>query len=73
MPRQTHRDFYNRLKQLEARVAPLLAKEQRALAALHSATAEPEKMVALAKYRRAVNATFKATDRRWKFLEKYQP
>ena len=73
MPRQQHRDFYNRLEQLEARIAPLLAEEQRALATLHSAAAERERRVALAKYRRAVNATFRVTDRRWKFLTKYQP
>jgi hypothetical protein len=73
MPRQTHGDFYNRLEQLEARIAPLLAEEQRALAALHTAALESAKRVALAKYRRAVNATFRATDRRWKFLAKYQP
>jgi hypothetical protein len=73
MPRQTHRDFYNRLEQLEARIAPLLAEEQRALAALRAAALDSAKRVALAKYRRAVNATYRATDRRWKFLEKYQP
>lgn len=60
MPRETHKDFYNRL-------------EQPALAALHTAALDSAKRVALVKYRRAVNATFRATDRRWKFLAKYQP
>lgn len=73
MARQMHRDFYGRLEQLEARIAPLLAAEQKALSALHTAASESAKSSALAIYRRAVNATFRATDRRWKFLAKYQP
>jgi hypothetical protein len=73
MPKRTHNDFYKRLEQLEARVSPHLVEQQRAFEAIYTATPESAKAVALNKYRRAVNATFRATDRLWKFLDKYQP
>jgi hypothetical protein len=73
MPRQTHKDFYKRLEQLETRIDPRLLEEQKARKELYAAGSGSTRTVALNKYRRAVNATFRATDRRRKFLEKYQP
>jgi type III restriction enzyme len=37
------------------------------------AASDSEQEAALSKYRRAVNKNYRATDRRRKFLEKYQP